>query len=106
MRATDSKAHWNSRRRLTQDADFPMSVIFFSRSVVFFPDKTGDRYLVGNGQYVISAQRSIRIFGKRFMESGITSILVQGGPEQEKSLNSSKIRKTLEIYYCQYWISC
>ena len=34
------------------------------------------------------------------MESGITSILVQGvGPEEEKLLNSSKTRKTLGIYY-------
>ena len=32
---------------------------------------------------VISGQRNIRIFGKRFMESEMTSILVQGvGPEQ------------------------
>ena len=34
---------------------------------------------------VISGQRSIRIFGKRFMESEMTSILVQGvGPEHKK----------------------
>ena len=44
------------------------------------------RFLAGNVQYVISAQRRIRIFGKRFMESEMTSILVQGvGPEQEKT---------------------
>ena len=64
---------------------FPMSVIIFFAVCRFFPDKTGDRFLDGNGQYVISAQRSIRIFGKRFMESGMTSILVLGvGPGQKK----------------------
>ena len=62
-----------------------------------------DRFLNGFEENVISGQRSIRIFGKRFMESEMTSILVQGvGPEQEKLLNSSKTSKTLEIYY---WIS-
>ena len=45
----------------------------------------GDRFLNGFGENVISGQRSIRIFGKRFMESEMTSILVHGvGPEQEK----------------------
>ena len=37
------------------------------------------RSLDGNGQYVMSAQRSIRNFGKRFMESEMTSILVKVG---------------------------
>ena len=47
---------------------------------------TGDRFFDGFEENVISGQRSIRIFGKRFMESEMTSILVQGvGPEQKKS---------------------
>ena len=47
---------------------------------------TGDRFLDGFEENVISGQRSIRIFGKRLMESEMTSILVQGsGPEQEKT---------------------
>ena len=47
---------------------------------------TGGRFLDGFEENVISGQRSIRIFGKRFMESEMTSILVQGvGPEQEKT---------------------
>ena len=47
---------------------------------------TGDRFLDGFEENVISGQRSIRIFGKRFMESEMTSILVQGvGPEQGKT---------------------
>ena len=67
-------------------------------------DLAATRFLAGNGQYMISTQRSIRNYGKRFIESEITSILVQGvGPEQEKLINSSKTSKTLEIYY---WISC
>ena len=37
---------------------------------------TGDRFLDGFEENVISGQRSIRIFGKRFMESEMTSILV------------------------------
>ncbi len=50
-----------------------------------FPPR-GRRFLDGNVEYVISAQRRIRIFGKRFMESEMTSILVHGvGPEQEKT---------------------
>ena len=65
-----------------------------------YPVATGDRFLNGFEENVISGQRSIRIFGKRFMESEMTSILVQGvGPEQEKLLNSSKTSKTLEICY-------
>ena len=47
---------------------------------------THDRFLDGFEENVISGQRSIRIFGKRFMESEMTSILVQGtGPEQGKT---------------------
>ena len=36
-------------------------------------------FLAGFEEYVISAQRSIRNFGKRFMESEMTSILVKVG---------------------------
>ena len=36
----------------------------------------GRRFLDGNVEYVIPAQRRIRFFGKRFMESEMTSILV------------------------------
>ena len=35
------------------------------------------RFLAGNVQYVISAQRRIRIYGKRFVESEMGSILVE-----------------------------
>ena len=50
---------------------------------------TGDRFLDGFEENVISGQRSIRIFGKRFMESEMTVILVQGvGPDQKKVLFS------------------
>ena len=46
---------------------------------------THDRFLDGFEENLISGQRSIRIFGKRFMESEMTRILVQGvGPEQKK----------------------
>ena len=38
---------------------------------------TGDRFLDGFEENVISGPRSIRIFGKRFMESEMTSILVK-----------------------------
>jgi hypothetical protein len=37
---------------------------------------THDRFLDGFEENLISGQRSIRIFGKRFMESEMTSILV------------------------------
>ena len=37
----------------------------------------GRRFLDGNVEYVIPAQRRIRIFGKRFMESEMGSILVK-----------------------------
>ena len=40
---------------------------------------TGDRFFEGFEENVISGQRSIRIFGKRFMESEMTSILVKVG---------------------------
>ena len=36
-----------------------------------------DRFLNGFDENVISGQRSIRIFGKRFMESEMASILVE-----------------------------
>ena len=48
-----------------------------------FPSRE-PRFLDGNEQYVISAQRSIRNFGKRFMESEMTSILVQGSDQNTK----------------------
>ena len=45
----------------------------------------GTLILNGFEENVISGQRSIRIFGKLFMETEMTSILVQGvGPEQKK----------------------
>ena len=40
--------------------------------------ETGERFLDGFGENVISELRSIRIFGKRFIESEIATILVQG----------------------------
>ena len=46
---------------------------------------TGDRLLDGFEENVISGQRSIRIFGKLFMENEMTSILVEGvEPEHKK----------------------
>ena len=58
---------------------------------------SGDRFLNGFEESVISGQRSIRIFGKRFMESEMTSILVQGTrPEQGKT---NKLLENLEFYY-------
>ena len=80
--------------------DFAMKLTYFFPGCTFFPSKFLVRFLNGFEENVISGQRSIRIFGKRFMESEMTIILVQGvGPEQEKLLNSSKTSKTLEIYY-------
>ena len=55
-----------------------------------FPHR-GRRFLNGNEQYVISAQRRIRIFGKRFMESEMTSILVQGSDQNTKKWCFSEI---------------
>ena len=40
---------------------------------------TGDRFLDGFEENVISGPRSIRIFGKRFMESEMPSISVKVG---------------------------
>ena len=51
---------------------------------------TGDRFLNGFEENVISGQRSIRIFGKRFMESEMTSILVQGGRSRTEKVVFSK----------------
>ena len=45
---------------------------------------TGDRFLDEFEENVISGQRSIRIFGKRFMESEMASILVQGSDQNTK----------------------
>ena len=48
-------------------------------------DLAGTLILNGFEEDVISGPRSIRIFGKRFMESEMTSILVQGvGPKHKK----------------------
>ena len=80
--------------------DFSMKLTFLFPVCTFFSRKCLVRFLNGFEENVISGQRSIRIFGKRFMESEMASILVQGvGPEQEKLLNYSKTSKTLEIYY-------
>ena len=52
---------------------------------------TGGSFLNGFEENVISGQRSIRIFGKLFMESGMTNILVQGSDQNRKKLGFSKI---------------
>ena len=53
---------------------------------------TGDRFLDGFEENVISGQRSIRIFGKLFMESEMTSILVQGSDQNRLEI-APKYRK-------------
>ena len=76
---------YSSLEFMTWILDFDMKVTFFPPRCTFFPSKFLVRFLNGFEENVISGQRSIRIFGKRFMESEMTIILVQGvGPEQKK----------------------
>ena len=86
---------------ITADTYFHIGLSFFkrtdqSRSIIYnVPPSCGGAGLVsvvastvldGNGWYVISAQRRIRIFGKRFMGSEMRSIFVQGS-----DLNTKKV---------------
>ena len=62
-----------------------MEKTHFTWTIIKWFWATGARFLDGFEENLISGQRIIRIFGKRFMESEMTSVLVQGvGPEQKK----------------------